>query len=46
MQKKNFKGFVHFGNLDSNIDDVIEEAANFVGECYGILTGKDMSEKR
>ena len=46
MQKKNFKGFLHFGNLDSDINDVIEEATEFIGECYGIPTGKDMSEKR
>ena len=46
MMKKSFKGFIHFGNLDSKIEDVIEEATEFIGDCYGITSGKDMTEKR
>ena len=40
------KDLIHLGNLDSNIDDVIAEATDFIGECYNIPAGKDMSEKR
>ena len=33
-------------NLECEMEDVLKEATNFLGECYGISTGKDMSEKR
>ena len=46
MMRKDFHGFEHFGNLDSKIEDVMVEATNFIGECYGISVGEDMSEKR
>jgi glutamate racemase len=40
------KSLVHIGNLDSPMAEVVTEATDFIGECYNISSGKDMSEKR
>ena len=45
-KKKDFKGFIHFGNVEARIEDVIEKPTDSIGECYGITAGNDMSEKR
>ena len=46
MKKKNFQGFVKLGNLECEMEYVLKEATDFIGECYEISTGKYMSEKR
>ena len=43
MEKKTLN---HLGNLDASIEDVVSEATEFVGLCYNMTKGKDMSEKR
>ena len=40
------KTFVHLGNVDAKIEDVIAEATDFIGECYKIPCGLTMTEKR
>ena len=34
------------GELNSDINDVISEAIDFVGDCYGMPDGKTMSDIR
>ena len=34
------------GIIDAGIDDVIKEATRFIGICYGIEEGSDMTFKR
>ena len=36
----------HLVNIDSRMDDIIQEATDFIGLCYGIPPGEDMSIKR
>ena len=38
--------FVHFGDLEPSMNDVIEEATKFIGACYRIPTRRNMSDKR
>ena len=45
LQKNKIK-LKHIGNVDSSLDDVVEEATNFVGACYGVKGAVDMSEVR
>lgn len=40
------KTFVHMGNVGCKIEDVVSEATDFIGECYKIPTGDNMTEKR
>ena len=40
------KTFVHMGNVECKIEDVISEATDFIGECYKIPMGDNMTEKR
>ena len=40
------KDLALLGNLDAKIEDIVEEATEFIGICYTISKGKNMSEKR
>ena len=35
-----------FGLIESDVDAIINEATDFIGYCYGVQTGKSMSDKR
>ena len=40
------KTLAHLGDLDASISEVVSEATEFIGSCYNMMKGKDMSEKR
>ena len=46
LKKKTFSGFEHFGKPEYSMEDVLSEATSFIGDCYDITAGADMSEKR